>query len=545
MVCLKDGGSLMEQNRIQHLEGAILNEACRKEISKYTIALEGWRRGLTLKFYSYYRECGQLKLQYSLENEKHFHLFEGSKGDKISEEANEICKDKSKTKEVLLRKNVPTPFGRKFSVEDSIDRIIKYTEESIGYPVVAKPTDGFAGKGVVVNIQNAEDLQKSLTYIREELKFTELIIEKYIKGEEVRVYVLNNEVLGVIKRTPANVIGDGKRSIKELIEIKNEQRKKIPHLYNKQIKLDRQFYNTIRSLGITLDSIPNKGERIFLKRISNISSGGDPVDVTSDISDDIKKVAIDASNAIPGLTHSGVDILINEHDQMPYVLEVNTKPGLGSHLFPMEGEPKDIPKAIIDYYFPETMNKNVCDINMFFDYGSIYKALNRKSVDEIEVIPVPQGTLYSNKYTVSGEIQHEDFVNKIYKKAIEKNIHGFVKRVNDKKVDIVVASPDRKEVQHFENVLIGLSKNLNVNSDTWSAQIMAGFHIEDEILDLNPEELEKELTAVSKQISTLERQYKNLMTKNEKIEKSFSWKCTKPIRVFANYMKTLSKSIGK
>src|SRR5699024_2989814 len=89
-----------------------------------------------------------------------------------------------------------------------------------------------------------------------------------------------------------------------------------------------------------------------------------PVTVLGDVKQTVAQlikeqteIAVNASKAIPGLVHSGVDIIINPVTNQTVVLEVNTRPGIGSHLFPIEGEAVDIPKALIDFYFPETKNQ--------------------------------------------------------------------------------------------------------------------------------------------------------------------------------------------
>src|SRR5699024_6269210 len=116
------------------------------------------------------------------------------------------CIDKSKTKDYLEANNVPTPKGKCFNSEAGETEIAKCADE-LGYPVVLKPTYGYAGKGVIAGIQNKGELLDALNYVKKDLGFEELIIEEYFKGEDYRIYVVDNKVISVIKRVTANVIG--------------------------------------------------------------------------------------------------------------------------------------------------------------------------------------------------------------------------------------------------------------------------------------------------------------------------------------------------
>ena len=131
-----------------HHEGAIPPAGQGKRISTYNVALEGWRRGLELEFYGEIEEVSKLKLRYSLSNGERTHHFQLSMGDKVTEEAFNICDDKSLTKKYLKKGSVPVPGGKKFTKDSSKKEIGDYADE-IGYPVVLKPTDGKDRKSVV------------------------------------------------------------------------------------------------------------------------------------------------------------------------------------------------------------------------------------------------------------------------------------------------------------------------------------------------------------------------------------------------------------
>src|SRR5690625_4899038 len=148
-----------EYRWLPHLEGAVPEAGQGKRISTYTIALEGWRRGLKLNFYSVFEDENKLKIRYSLGLGEKIHHFSLSMGDKVTEEAFEICEDKDLTKQYLMNFNVPVPEGEMFDQFAKDSDIIEYAL-SLSFPLVVKPTDGNAGKGVYANITDEENLKE-------------------------------------------------------------------------------------------------------------------------------------------------------------------------------------------------------------------------------------------------------------------------------------------------------------------------------------------------------------------------------------------------
>src|SRR5699024_6867056 len=115
--------------------------------------------------------------------------------------------------------------------------------------------------------------------------------------------------------------------------------------------------------------IPPEGEIIYLSDISNISIGGDPIDVYDELSVDGKEIAVQALQAIPGLVQGAVDLIVHEDEEgeeKAYVIELNPASQLGGILFPIKGKSRDVPAAIIDYYFPETKDINIEKDKMYF-----------------------------------------------------------------------------------------------------------------------------------------------------------------------------------
>src|SRR5690625_2714252 len=315
---------------LPHLENSIPESAKGYSMSFYAIALEGWRRGLTLKFINENRRTSELLFE--LASEKNAYKFVVSRGELITDEALRICRNKFETKEYLQKENVPTPNGKLFEKDTPDDEIITFAEEN-GYPLVIKQSDGTGGKGVIAGIQNKDDFIAALKYVRNDLKYKTVIVEDYFEGEDYRVYVINNEVVGIIKRIPANIVGDGKSTIRELIKEENKLRQLSPILTSSLIKNDKELQRKLKQNNFDLDSVPTKGKRVFLKSKNNISAGGDPVDITDIISDEIKQIAIDGVNAIPGLPHPAVDLMVSEKDTKATIVEVKPRARIRPYLF--------------------------------------------------------------------------------------------------------------------------------------------------------------------------------------------------------------------
>src|SRR5699024_658111 len=214
-------------------------------------------------------------------------------GDKVSKESLKLTGNKDLAKELFSKHGVPVPAGKRFKKDIQNEEIIFYANK-LGFPLVLKPTNGYQGKGVIANIRDINHLRDSLIHVREVLNYPDVLIEQYIPGEEYRVFVVEDNVVAAINRIPANIVGDGVNTVKELIKIKNKERKKNPRLYSCLINIDYEVKSFVERSGLTFEDVPEEGERIFLSQNYNIYTDGDSVDVLEELSDDIKQIAINS-----------------------------------------------------------------------------------------------------------------------------------------------------------------------------------------------------------------------------------------------------------
>lgn len=264
----------------------------------------------------------------------------------------DIACDKTTTKEILREVGIPVPSG---SVCTLLDDALKIAE-NIGYPVVVKPERGNQGRGVSLGLTTPHEVAEAFKIAK---KIDDnIIIEKHIQGNDYRVLVVGDKVVAVSQRIPAHVIGDGKHTIKQLVELTNadEQRGEDHEKPLTKIKIDEITIALLKKHGFTLDSIPARGKRVYLKPNANISSGGIAVDCTERIHPKNSEIAIRAAQII-GLDIAGVDIACPDISKpitegKGAVIEVNAAPGIRMHLYPSKGKPRNVAKNIVDMLFP-------------------------------------------------------------------------------------------------------------------------------------------------------------------------------------------------
>jgi len=525
---------------LPHLSEAVVADAHGNLLDAYAVSLEGWRRGLKLRWhvknsekfkdmYTWYVDNpGQL---FSLSSKERTHYFFRTRGDLVTNEAVTIGKDKEKTKEALKKAGVRIPEGRRYSAGMMDEKIIQDAEK-LGYPVVLKPTDGSFGRGVVSNITSEGELEFSLEYVRNQLKYRDVIVEQHIPGNEYRLYVIGDQVVGAINRIPPNVIGDGINPIKKLIDLKNEERSQNPRLVSCPIKIGEEVSHMLGRKGYTLETVPKKDEQVFLSMKSNVSLGGDPIDVLDELPEPVKTTAVNAFQAVPGLVHGAVDIIVHEEkpvDEAAYVIELNPTAQIGGLLYPIKGKSRDIPEAIIDYYFPETKDVKKNKAKVFFDFHDVLDPLQSRDASVTTVTPCPQEKIYAKKYTVSGNVQDIGYHRGLRKQAFERSLHGYIMNMESGDIEVVVAGTDHEMIDDFKNALFEDEERgqvTNVQESVYTEPIKVGFEIKAD-LKLQLEELK----TFKQELEVTEHEMKKAELKRRKFEQSFSWKATKPIRL--------------
>ena len=450
---------------LPHLEDAFVFAKNNNYINMQSIALEGWRRGLDLTFY----RDGKNKIKYSLSNGKSTHHFLSSK-----ETNSNAIRNIEKTKQRFSKNNVPIPKGKFFKPGIGHEELISYAIE-IEFPVVLKVVN--SSHRPFLNIQNLKELKSILDKYKKRFASRKLLIEKFIEGDELNFFIIENKVISVAKKIPITVIGTGKDSIHKLINYLNTEREKYSYLNNKLIKVNKRLKNILSKKNYTINSIPKQNEQVDLQKISDLSNKGDSVNVTTQVTDDLKDIAIQAGNAVSSVPCYEVKMIANFQKNTETVLSVNTTPNIADHLLPTEGDPIDIPKKIIDYYFPGTKDFNRS--YFYFNFEKINDLLNSHSATSINVTNCPKNKFFAKLYLVSGKVQKVSYRKWISKKAKRHNLYGYTRNLDNGDVEVLVAG-EENTVNEFKQICLKGPKKArveNIKEFDWEKPVEIGFEI--------------------------------------------------------------------
>lgn len=284
---------------------------------------------------------------------KHQQRIRASVTGKSSNIAVETASDKELTIKLLGDVGVPVPrHYRVRSEEQAAD-----AAERLGFPLVVKPLDVSHGRGVSLNLKSVEEVVAAFRIANEYT--SSVLVETYLHGKDYRVLVINYEVVAVAERVPAHVVGDGRHTIAELIELVNrDPRRGFGHeKVLTKIKLTHQSELLLERAGYTLDTVLKPDERFFLAATANLSTGGTAIDRTNEINYEAREIARRAALVV-GLDVAGIDIITPDIAQPLRevgggIVEVNAGPGFRMHLQPSEGTPRNVAKHVIDMLFPK------------------------------------------------------------------------------------------------------------------------------------------------------------------------------------------------
>lgn len=278
--------------------------------------------------------------------------FRATLTDKTSSIAVDLAGNKDDTKRLLTEQAIPVADGRAISREEDLKQVI----EEVGFPLVFKPLDGNHGKGATINVKTESEAYEAFEHAQ---KFSRrVIVERFVSGHDFRVLVIDNKMVAAAKRVPAHVIGDGEKSIQELISIENQDPRRGYGHENvlTLISVDRDTLDLLKKCNYTLDSVPAKDEIVYLKSTANLSTGGTSIDVT-DIVHPHNVFVCERIARVIGLNICGIDIMADSLSQPleetgGVVLEVNAAPGFRMHLAPSEGQPRNVAAPVLDMMYP-------------------------------------------------------------------------------------------------------------------------------------------------------------------------------------------------
>jgi len=277
--------------------------------------------------------------------------IQAAETDLTSAVAEAIAQDKELTKNLLRAAGVPVPLGRSVtSAEDAWQ-----AAKELGGLVVVKPRDGNQGKGVAVKLRTKEEVMKAFR-VAEEIS-DDVLVERYLPGHDYRLLVVGDKLIAAARREPPLVIGDGQRTIRELVDhVNSDPRRGVGHATSlTKIRFDEIAIATLAKQGYEAGSVPPKGKRVILRNNANLSTGGTATDVTDDVHPEVAERAIAAAKNI-GLDICGVDVVCESvleplEAQSGGIVEANAAPGLRMHLQPSYGKGRPVGEAIVANMF--------------------------------------------------------------------------------------------------------------------------------------------------------------------------------------------------
>jgi glutamate--cysteine ligase len=271
-----------------------------------------------------------------------------------------IMENKVVTKKILAENGFAVPASGEYH---SVSAALKDYPLFTGKGIVIKPKSTNYGLGISIFKDGAslENYEKAIRIAFEEDE--DILVEDYLQGTEYRFFVIGNETKAVLLRVPANVKGDGIRTIRELVDEKNKDsmRGKNHRSPLERIEMGELEKLTIQGQGYTFESIPSAGEIVRLRDNSNISTGGDSIDFTDQMDDSYKKLAVDMTAAL-GVAVCGVDFIIPDYSRPSTkeapgygVIEANFNPAMLIHIYPYQGESRRLTMDVLRLLFPEML----------------------------------------------------------------------------------------------------------------------------------------------------------------------------------------------
>jgi GNAT-family acetyltransferase (TIGR03103 family) len=254
-----------------------------------------------------------------------------------------ICDDKRVTSRLLAKAGLRVPQQRMAASQQDNEAFLSEHRR-----IVVKPARGEQGAGVSVDIREPKALATAIE--RAKAVDAEVILEQLVEGKDLRIIVINYEVVAAAVRKPAQIIGTGRHTIVKLIE-KQSRRRSAATGGESRIPLDQETRRSVAAAGHSLDEILPEGEALTVRATANLHTGGTIHDVTARLHPVLAQAAIEAARII-NIPVVGLDFVVPHVDGEEYaIIEANERPGLANH------EPQPTAERFVDLLFPQTVQQ--------------------------------------------------------------------------------------------------------------------------------------------------------------------------------------------
>lgn len=524
-------------NWLSELDGTVPEAAYGISINVYAIAYEAWRRGLNISFENVYSKSrGRHFTRYHIYNRKKSFKFSHNRSELVSQKAVKRTSNNLETRNSLAIKGIPI-IKSEIIKNRNIEEIEKKTKE-LDYPVkITSLRTPFESKKYNIAV-NAGEILKIIE--KENEKSNEFLVEESVCDERWHAYIVGEKVIGIYKKVAPHITGDGRKSIRELLKETNIIRNMIPSIKKLEVRLNKRVRNELKKQKYSPDSVPEAGKIVWLKAIEDVMGNGDAIDVTEAVSNEMKSNLVRATKSIPDLIQSEVEFLY-DLDSMDYrIISINAKAGIMNYLYPLKGSARSVPKAIIDYHFPETEGKYLSDTTpkYYFDYEIVNNQLQNNRLSKI-VIPRHryEPNLVSKSISFESNLEVKKLEKTIRNHFIKLKFDGEFKALGNNQFRLIIAG-NYQDVAYFIDYLHSKNHFKNVKYSDYDYGVRIGYtfkdlrsHVSQAKVDKiqNEKNMEKfmgnnnEIQLKDEKIFELEQEIKAL--KNSK-----SWKITEPAR---------------
>jgi GNAT-family acetyltransferase (TIGR03103 family) len=252
-----------------------------------------------------------------------------------------ICDDKSMTRRFAAAAGVDVPEQVEADDEDAVRDMLERHGS-----LVVKPARGEQGRGVAVDLASWDSVEAAIEVARTHC--AQVLVESFHKGKDLRLIVIGFKLVAAAVRRSAEVVGNGRDSVRNLIE-RQSRRRSAATGGESRIPIDAETERCVRKAGFVLDDVPAEGVCFPVRKAANLHTGGTIHDVTEIVHPRLVEAAVGVARAID-IPVVGIDLIVNDPTQPDYVfIEANERPGLANH------EPQPTAERFIDLLFPLSM----------------------------------------------------------------------------------------------------------------------------------------------------------------------------------------------
>lgn len=296
---------------------------------------------------------------------------------------------------------------------------------------------GHKGIGVTANVQDADELEsaysRALAAIPEGQP-TRIIVEKSVSGADFRLLCVDGKFVAATERRPASVVGDGNSTIKELIQHENRKPARLdsPTSPMSKVQLDEAMELYLEAQKLSLDSVIEKDQTVYLRKVANLSAGGMSINATHTVHHDNIILAQDIAQYFQ-LTCLGIDAIAKDLSESWKsgnfaILEINAAPGVLMHLNPSVGESVDVPAHILATFFESATDARIPIIT----FNKISVTELQKTIDHI--------LLQHPTWTIGAVCRDAVFINRSQKKFNQDYNSNVQNLLRHPKLDLLIAA---------------------------------------------------------------------------------------------------------